>query len=203
MLLSLDLFSLYQVQDFCMKKAIIIAKMINSQEPKIQFKLNDEFLMFSIKDKAPGSLILGRYYSPSGRADIYVDETSSHEKMMSTILHEFAHHLQWRSRFKSKGWKEGSNHPGQDALYAKYKELCQPYYAGYSPKEMAAEAFRLLMGWSESLDWELNQSFRKDWFDFFYSQESFSLCLGASVDESIATLFYSKLTEEMWADGRL
>ena len=198
MLLSVDLDNTQEIQNFCIKKAIMIAKMIDSEQPKIQFLLNNESLTFTVKTKLPGSLVMGKYYSPIGRADIYVDDSMSHGKMMGTVLHEFAHHLQYKSRFKSEGWTTDHDHPGQQALYKKYKALCEPYYAAHSPKEMAAEAFRLLMGWGKFyLDWELDQSFRNDWLDFFYSEKMFSNCLGASVDETVSKRYYDKIVEEM------
>lgn len=198
MLLSVDLDDSESIKNFSIRKAITIAKMIDPKNPRIQFLLNSQSLTFTIKDKLPGNPSMGTYYSPAGRADIYVDDSMSHGKMMATVLHEFAHHLQYKSRFKSEGWTTDHDHPGQQALYKKYKALCEPYYAAHSPKEMAAEAFRLLMGWKKFyLDWELDQSFKNDWFDFFYSEEMFSNCLGASIDESVTARYYDKMVEEM------
>jgi hypothetical protein len=197
MLLSVNLDDLHAMQDFCIKKAIKIAKMIDSQKPQIQFLLNGQSLMFAIKDKPSGSRTLGKYYYPSSRADLYIDEGISHNLIMCALVHEFAHHLQYKSKFKSDDWTKDLNHPSQDALYIKYKELCGTYYAASSAKEMAAEAFRILMGWVRPIDWELDQSFRNDWFDFFYSQKMFSNCLGASIDEAVSRRYYNKMIEEM------
>jgi hypothetical protein len=196
MLLSVNLDDLEEMKKFSIQKAIDIAKMINSEEPKIQFLLNDESLVFTVKDKLPESSVLGKYYYPHGKADIYVDSHSTHELLMGTVIHEFAHHLQHKSMINHQDWTTGFNHPQQDALYQKYKELCRHSYASCSPKEMAAEAFRLLMGWEEAKNWELNQSFREDWFEFFYSEELFQSCLSSSLDENVRERYFSKLIEE-------
>ena len=204
MLLSVNLDDIKTIEEFQMQKAITVAKMINQDTPKIEFLLNSESLMFTVKDRPSGSPVMGMYYWPQMRADIFIEEKMNHEKMMSTVLHEFAHHLQYKSRLKAgtltpsgEGWTRDLDHPRQHALYEKYKNLCKGSYAGHSSMDMGAEAFRLVMGWNEYFDWEFNQSFKDDWFEFFYSQRMFSCCLGASTNYIVRTKYYSKMIEDI------
>jgi hypothetical protein len=93
-----------------------------------------------------------------------------------TLFHEWCHIVQSYNAHHGLGkWFYNSCHPQQDVLYKRYQHMCSGFYAGFSPEEMAAEAFRVLNGFRSSESWEENKNFLADWKDFFTSDEVFAL----------------------------
>lgn len=93
-----------------------------------------------------------------------------------TIIHEWCHAMQVFNATHGIGeWFWDQSHPQQDALYERYRGMCDGFYAAVSPEEMAAEAFRVLNGFCSSELWEKDKNFLADWKDFFTSDEVFAL----------------------------
>ena len=90
-----------------------------------------------------------------------------------TIIHEWAHVIQWAASGSGIGeWYWGYENPGQDLLYEKWAEKLKGCYAASKPKEMAAEAYRALRGFTDLRDfWP--EGFLEDWESFFLGDECF------------------------------
>ena len=91
-----------------------------------------------------------------------------------TIVHEWAHAIQWAGSDNSIGdWYWGYEHPGQDLLFERWAEkLKENSYAASEAKEMAAEAYRGVRGFSDPRDlWP--EGFLEDWKIFFCQDECF------------------------------
>ena len=96
--------------------------------------------------------------------------------MMATIVHEYAHHLQYLNyKAGNDGWCQEYvyRHHEQDLLYEKWcPKPPEGLYVKTAPHEMAAEAFRFIHGYK--LDgWDVPVEFFMDWCLFFKSQSYF------------------------------
>lgn len=95
--------------------------------------------------------------------------------LVATIIHEWCHAIQCVNAQHGVGeWYWNISHPQQDVLYERYRRMCYPFYASVSAEEMAAEAFRVLNGFTSSAPWEKDEDFLSDWKDFFTSDEIFA-----------------------------
>lgn len=112
--------------------------------------------------------IAGRYH----RRLITVYTCFLDSQVSKTIVHEYAHHLQWLNHCaKTRGWVE-FNHPSQDYLYSRWKASLPSWaYAGKNPVEMTAEAFCVCHGYK--LNWDVPVEFVQDWTLFFLDQPFF------------------------------
>jgi hypothetical protein len=96
--------------------------------------------------------------------------------IFGTLMHEWCHRMQFFATENGVGeWYWSLSHPRQEELHEKYRSSCKGYYAGTTPEEMAAEAFRVLSGCPSGEEWEANQHLLNDWKDFFMNDEVFSL----------------------------
>lgn len=137
-----------------------------------------EFLnVRSGRDERDG--VFGRY-SVNEKMTVYTCQ--DFESLKATIVHEYAHHLQWLNyKAKNKGWSQDYYfvNDNQDRLFEKwYRSAPLSFYLTAAPHEMAAEAFRLIHGykqvcWDASVNWNAPPEFVEDWTLFFMSQPYF------------------------------
>lgn len=91
-----------------------------------------------------------------------------------TVVHEFAHVLQWYGAGNDIGdWYYTNHHDEQSALFDKWKSVLSPFYAGSHEAESTAEAFRVLKGYRSKEEWENNSQLLGEWEDFFKRNEVF------------------------------
>lgn len=91
-----------------------------------------------------------------------------------TIVHEFAHVLQWYGAGNDIGdWYYTNHHDEQSALFDKWKSVLSPFYAGSHEAESTAEVFRVLKGYRSEEEWEDNSQLLGEWEDFFKRNEVF------------------------------
>jgi hypothetical protein len=91
-----------------------------------------------------------------------------------TIVHEFAHVLQWYGAGNSIGdWYYTNHHDEQSHLFKKWESVLSPFYAGSHEAESTAEVFRVLKGYRSDEEWENNSQLLKEWEGFLRGNEVF------------------------------